>query len=626
MIKALHLQGFFIYRQTTLNYPMPPKEKRKLAAIMFADVVGYSRMMSKDEEKTLDLLKSFEDISTPIVSSYDGSVLKKIGDEIFCEFSSAKNAVDAAIKIQESISNYNDSRPKDFKLLVRIGIHIGDVVKRDGDIHGDGVNVASRIQPLASPGGIAITNSVQDALRSHEKYEIIEKGHHEIKNILDKYSIYQVTTGFEQMEERKQPKSSSKSKIITGAIGISILVFGLLFIVMLNNNTANKSGLSKEKEAMLIQLAKQLNEDSKSEDINIKPELEETINVYIIGIRSPKLEESMYRIIKEELWKYYKKDSGDMINKNNITQLNPNKLDSLYSELLIASTSKSYKKYKLYSRDDTEKMLAQEGKMLTLSELPIIIFSEEYANKDMYVGKYSDIINHIDSNLVEDGLGIYNQYNLYNVDPPIFDKNLLVLADGIDIDKIIETDYNISYGTDMFLTNLDDFIDDVTNNITKDINKTLSYKYPATIINSEKNKVLIELHPSVKPKKYSSFRYEYLYYCDDSFYNTRREDIEGFFAFCDTVQYDIIKDACDNIKNNKDNMYYWSNAEYDDILNDKHEKCSIQDFRWFSFPSSNELIIEEVFDNNTAIVRVKDVGYPTFINFREGTKLFLIQN
>ena len=129
---------------------MPKAEERKLAAIMFADIAGYSRMMSTDEDQTLELLKDFEELSAPIVTSFQGKIIKKIGDEIFCEFSSSKNAVDAALKIQESISKYNDSRPKDFQLSVRIGIHIGDIVKRGDDIHGDGVNVAARILPLAS--------------------------------------------------------------------------------------------------------------------------------------------------------------------------------------------------------------------------------------------------------------------------------------------------------------------------------------------------------------------------------------------------------------------------------------------------------------------------------------------
>ena len=176
---------------------------RKLAAIMFADIVSYSRLMGSDESEALKLLKYFETISKEIVEKYDGIIIKKNGDQIFCEFTSTKNAVDASIQLQEKLNKYNDSRPKDFKLEVRIGIHIGDVVKReDGDIHGDGVNVAARIQPLASPGGICVSGAVSESLSSHPDYNIISKGEQELKNIVHKHSIFQIKTGFESDDSR----------------------------------------------------------------------------------------------------------------------------------------------------------------------------------------------------------------------------------------------------------------------------------------------------------------------------------------------------------------------------------------------------------------------------------------
>ena len=145
---------------------MASKDKRKLAAIMFVDVVGYSRMMANNEERTLELLKDFENICSPIISDNEGVIIKKVGDELFCEFSSAKQAVDSALAIQEAIQPYNDSRPKDFKLQVRIGIHVGDIVLGDGDVFGDGVNIASRIQPFARPGGICISSAVKESISS----------------------------------------------------------------------------------------------------------------------------------------------------------------------------------------------------------------------------------------------------------------------------------------------------------------------------------------------------------------------------------------------------------------------------------------------------------------------------
>ena len=166
---------------------------RKLSAIMFADIVSYSRMMGVNEAEALKLLQNFEDISMPLVEKFGGTIIKKNGDQIFCEFTSAKNAVDASLEMQKELNQFNDSRPKDFKLEVRIGIHIGDVVIRDdGDIHGDGVNVAARIQPLANPGGICVSGAVSHALSSHPDYNIISKGEQELKNIVHKHSIFQI--------------------------------------------------------------------------------------------------------------------------------------------------------------------------------------------------------------------------------------------------------------------------------------------------------------------------------------------------------------------------------------------------------------------------------------------------
>ena len=206
---------------------MPSKDKRKLAAIMFADVVGYSRMMAVNEEQTLELLKDFENICSPIISDNTGEIIKKVGDELFCEFSSAKQAVDCALSIQEAIQPYNDSRPKDFKLQVRIGIHVGDIVLRDGDVFGDGVNVASRIQPFANPGGICISNAVKEAISSHPNYNIKSEGQKELKNIIEKHTLYRVETGYEdEIVHVKKPTSSNKRIYLISALVILLGIIG----------------------------------------------------------------------------------------------------------------------------------------------------------------------------------------------------------------------------------------------------------------------------------------------------------------------------------------------------------------------------------------------------------------
>ena len=225
-------------------------QDRKLAAIMFADIVSYSRLMGSNEGEALKLLEDFENISAEIVREYEGVIIKKNGDQIFCEFTSAKNAVDASLELQNKLSQYNDSRPKDFKLEVRIGIHIGDVVKReDGDIHGDGVNVAARIQPLAAPGGICISGAVSDAISSHPDYDVVSKGEQELKNILQKHSIFQVKTGHETIElgisniSKTSVKQSSNTKYWLLASPFIIILF--IFLM-------NKVGFSVFEDFMKI--------------------------------------------------------------------------------------------------------------------------------------------------------------------------------------------------------------------------------------------------------------------------------------------------------------------------------------------------------------------------------------
>ena len=204
--------------------------ERKLSAIMFADIVSYSRLMGADESEALKLLNDFDEISGKIIQKFDGTIIKKNGDQIFCEFSSAKNAVDASLELQNKLGQYNDSRPKDFKLEVRIGIHIGDIVKKDNDIFGDGVNVAARIQPLASPGGICVSGAVSESLSSHPHYDIVSKGEQELKNILQKHTIFQVKTGYETIEPSVSigDKDTKKAKSTKAYLGMGLLLCTLI--------------------------------------------------------------------------------------------------------------------------------------------------------------------------------------------------------------------------------------------------------------------------------------------------------------------------------------------------------------------------------------------------------------
>src|ERR1700746_3599415 len=129
-------------------------EQRKLAAIMFTDMVGYSALSQRDDKLALELLEEHRQLLREIFPRFHGTEIKTIGDAFLIEFNSALEGAQCAIAIQRALAKRNADAPAGRQIQVRIGIHIGDVVHRDGDVYGDGVNIASRIEPLAGAGGI----------------------------------------------------------------------------------------------------------------------------------------------------------------------------------------------------------------------------------------------------------------------------------------------------------------------------------------------------------------------------------------------------------------------------------------------------------------------------------------
>ena len=159
------------------------QKHRKLAAIMFTDIVGYTALMSKNEENALCILQKHRDILKPLISEFSGEWLKEMGDGMLSSFGSVVDAVNCALKIQNSLRN-----EPDFKL--RIGIHIGDVVVEGGDVFGDGVNVASRIENIAEPGGICISGQVHDNIRNKPDIKTVLIGEKTLKNVDYPIKIY----------------------------------------------------------------------------------------------------------------------------------------------------------------------------------------------------------------------------------------------------------------------------------------------------------------------------------------------------------------------------------------------------------------------------------------------------
>jgi class 3 adenylate cyclase len=166
--------------------------RRKLTAIMFTDIFGYSRLMSRDEQQAITLLADHDGITDRIISSFQGRILKRMGDAVFAEFGSSVDALNCAIRIQEELKKYNHDKGEDERILVRIGLHEGDVIVRGDDLFGEGVNVAARLEPLADPGGICISEALYHSVRNATKIEAVRVGDVELKNILQKYTIYKI--------------------------------------------------------------------------------------------------------------------------------------------------------------------------------------------------------------------------------------------------------------------------------------------------------------------------------------------------------------------------------------------------------------------------------------------------
>src|SRR5688500_7302109 len=168
---------------------------RRLAAILAADVVGYSRMMERDEEGTLAWLQELrKNIIEPTVAGHQGRVVKTTGDGFLVEFASPVEAVRCAVEVQDLLTAKGSQEPSQ-ALQIRIGINLGDIIiEEDGDIYGDGVNVAARLEQLADPGGICISGKIYEEVRDKVPYGFDDQGEKQVKNIARPVRIYRLSS------------------------------------------------------------------------------------------------------------------------------------------------------------------------------------------------------------------------------------------------------------------------------------------------------------------------------------------------------------------------------------------------------------------------------------------------
>jgi adenylate cyclase len=178
----------------------PPVERR-LAAILAADVEGYSRLMHGDEDATLATLSAHRGLVDHLIAGHRGRIANTAGDSVLAEFASVIDAVSCAIAIQNALAAANEAQPDERRMQFRIGINVGDVMLKDGDVFGDGVNVAARLEGLVKGGEICVSRGVRDHLRHRGGMLFDDLGEQLVKNIAHPVRAFRLRTGEEGSEE-----------------------------------------------------------------------------------------------------------------------------------------------------------------------------------------------------------------------------------------------------------------------------------------------------------------------------------------------------------------------------------------------------------------------------------------
>ncbi|MDH4204747.1 MAG: adenylate/guanylate cyclase domain-containing protein [Desulfobacteraceae bacterium] len=206
--------------------------KRKLTAILSADVKGYSRLTGEDDEATVRTITAYREIITDVVQKYRGRVVDSPGDNILAEFASVIDAVSSAVEIQQELKTKNADLPDERMMEFRIGVNLGDVIHEDERIYGDGVNVAARVEGLSDPGGICVSGTVFDQIESKLPLGYEYLGEQSVKNISKPVRIYKAlmdpaAVGKVIGEQRVEPRRGQRVALVVVTV-LLLIVGGLL--------------------------------------------------------------------------------------------------------------------------------------------------------------------------------------------------------------------------------------------------------------------------------------------------------------------------------------------------------------------------------------------------------------
>ncbi|MBC8175856.1 MAG: adenylate/guanylate cyclase domain-containing protein [Deltaproteobacteria bacterium] len=201
--------------------------KRKLTAILSADVQGYSRLMGDDEVATVETITAYRKVMTDLIQDHHGRVVDAKGDNVLAEFPSVVDAIQCSVEIQKELGVRNADLPEHRRMEFRIGINLGDVIEKEGTIYGDGVNVAARLEGLAEGGGICVSGTVYDQIENKLPMRYENLGEHRVKNITKPVRVYRVgmEPGERRFPERREMGAASEAPELSDNPSIAVLPF-----------------------------------------------------------------------------------------------------------------------------------------------------------------------------------------------------------------------------------------------------------------------------------------------------------------------------------------------------------------------------------------------------------------